>query len=968
MLIGVGKADITGPIAGVRFFGYGDPGQVGMGLRRRLFARAFAMDSGGRRRLVVVCEVGIVDEAIRARVLERLRERAPGWPAAGVLLVASHTHSAPGGTSSYLLYNASILGHSARALELVVSGILAAVDHALACLRAGSVELCQGPLADVSVHRSMAAYLANPEAERARYARPFEDELVGLAFRDDAGRPIGWLSWFGLHGTVFDKTNRLVDPDHSGWAARAVEEALGPGFVAAFAPGAQGDVSPNRRPTPDGRLVGEGRDARETVRLVSDKEAACALRLIAAGGRPVEIGPAQLEWIELDDLAIEGPGGLARTGAPILGQSFMAGTEDGRGPAWFEEGEGRDRLLAALSDVVFLTDEETRRRHHPKVPMLALSALGRRWVPRHLPLQWLSLPPFGLAAAPFEISSMAGRRARAWLERESGLDRVAIAGLANGYAGYLTTPEEYDLQHYEGASTLFGRDQLGAVGASWLAQVRRDGDAVERGTPPAPAPLAGPRIDDFPRSVTLGASWFGDVVEDAAPGVAAGETARATFASAHPGVGVPTSIFDVEVWDGAAWTRWADDDHPETEVSFEAFASRIWRATCAWAVGEDTPPGRYRLVHRGHWVHPDGTSRRFEGRSRPFEVHRGPASLAPAATPARALDVAELVATGVFARLTLTPGQTLVREGERSAAMWYLVRGRLRVRRRGVEIDGVHPGQVVGETGLFRRTPRLATVFAGEDAELLRLEPEGYARLRDADHPIADALERLALEGLAQRLRRLLFALARVADAPALSVRPSPTFFDRVRALVGAGSRDADAPPDFAPEERAAALERCAWLAGVGPETRERLGEAFAIRAVRAGEVLCREGDRPDEVFLVARGAVEVVVSSGEGDEATPRALARLSEGALFGWIAVVDGGLRTASCIAREPGVVLVLGATAWREWLARPGRAGAELRGATIRALVQLVGHTGEDLLALGWSGAEDFRAQVERLGIDP
>ena len=33
---------------------------------------------------------------------------------------------------------------------------------------------------------------------------------------------------------------------------------------------------------------------------------------------------------------------------------------------------------------------------------------------------------------------------------------VVVAGPANTYAGYIATPEEYTVQRYEGASTLFG--------------------------------------------------------------------------------------------------------------------------------------------------------------------------------------------------------------------------------------------------------------------------------------------------------------------------------------------------------------------------------------------------------------------------------------------------------------------------------------------------------------------------------
>ena len=39
---------------------------------------------------------------------------------------------------------------------------------------------------------------------------------------------------------------------------------------------------------------------------------------------------------------------------------------------------------------------------------------------------------------------------------------VVIAGLTNDYSHYVTTYEEYQVQRYEGASTLFGPHTLGA--------------------------------------------------------------------------------------------------------------------------------------------------------------------------------------------------------------------------------------------------------------------------------------------------------------------------------------------------------------------------------------------------------------------------------------------------------------------------------------------------------------------------
>ena len=60
---------------------------------------------------------------------------------------------------------------------------------------------------------------------------------------------------------------------------------------------------------------------------------------------------------------------------------------------------------------------------------------------------------------PGEATSELGRRTRAAAlaaTRGSGIRRVVVAGYANEYASYFTTPEEYGAQHYEGGTTVYG--------------------------------------------------------------------------------------------------------------------------------------------------------------------------------------------------------------------------------------------------------------------------------------------------------------------------------------------------------------------------------------------------------------------------------------------------------------------------------------------------------------------------------
>jgi len=61
---------------------------------------------------------------------------------------------------------------------------------------------------------------------------------------------------------------------------------------------------------------------------------------------------------------------------------------------------------------------------------------------------------------PGEPTAAAGARIGAALRELDGVQSASPIGYANDYAGYVTTPEEYALQHYEGASTMYGTDTV----------------------------------------------------------------------------------------------------------------------------------------------------------------------------------------------------------------------------------------------------------------------------------------------------------------------------------------------------------------------------------------------------------------------------------------------------------------------------------------------------------------------------
>jgi len=75
-------------------------------------------------------------------------------------------------------------------------------------------------------------------------------------------------------------------------------------------------------------------------------------------------------------------------------------------------------------------------------------------------------------------------------------------------------------------------------------------------------------------------------------------------------------------------------------------------------------------------------------------------------------------------------------------------------------------------------------------------------------------------------------------------------------------------------------------------------------RRLADGEVLFAEGQIGDACYVVAEGKIRVSVGSGPG--ATD--LAHLQPGMLFGQVALLDGGTRSASCTAMGGAIVLGL------------------------------------------------------------
>jgi CRP/FNR family transcriptional regulator, cyclic AMP receptor protein len=94
-------------------------------------------------------------------------------------------------------------------------------------------------------------------------------------------------------------------------------------------------------------------------------------------------------------------------------------------------------------------------------------------------------------------------------------------------------------------------------------------------------------------------------------------------------------------------------------------------------------------------------------------------------------------------------GKVLMREGASGRECFVVVQGSATVKRRGRKIATVGPGSFFGELALLDQGPRVATVTADTDMQLLVLSARDFSSLLDA----VPSVSRRILRGVAERLR-----------------------------------------------------------------------------------------------------------------------------------------------------------------------------------------------------------------------
>jgi neutral ceramidase len=315
-------------------------------------------------------------------------------------------------------------------------------------------------------------------------------------------------------------------------------------------------------------------------------------------------------------------GTQAQTCPSALGYSFAAGTTDGPGAFDFTQADSGTPSASPIWEVVkALIREPSPAQKECQQPKPVLLDVGElevpyAWSANIVDIQMFRVGQLVIIVSPSEATTMAGRRWRAAVKAAatsftgSAEPKVVLGGPANSYCHYVTTAEEYAIQRYEGASTLFGQHELSAYINLTVSNIGYLAPDSTSSPPPGPSPpdnrqnslsfITGVVQDNPP----LGKK-FGDVTTQPAATYTRGAVVNATFVGANPRnnlrqEGTFTAIEKLGA-DGTTWTQVRDDSDWSLVYTWTRTNDLLGYSsvTISWETELDAQPGTYRTKYYG---------------------------------------------------------------------------------------------------------------------------------------------------------------------------------------------------------------------------------------------------------------------------------------------------------------------------------------------------------------------------------
>jgi neutral ceramidase len=337
-------------------------------------------------------------------------------------------------------------------------------------------------------------------------------------------------------------------------------------------------------------------------------------------------------------------GTIVKTCPAALGYSFAAGTSDGPGAFDFTQNDtgkpNANPVWAIVSGILKAPSSEQKACHYPKPILLDVGEINTPylWTPNVVDIQMFRVGQFFFIISPGEATTMSGRRWRSAVASAAQAASIAsdpivvLGGPANSYTHYIVTEEEYGVQRYEGASTLYGPNTLNAyinLTTKYMPYLASSPPS----TPLSPGPTPPNNVDKSLSFITgvvydnppIGKS-FGDVTVAPSSSYKAGSIVAVSFVGANPrnNLRLEGTFAAIESLgsNGNTWTQILSDRDWDLIYNWNRDGSLIGTSTVTiqWDT-TDVSSGTYRVRYYGDSKAPiTGHISAFEGTSAAFTV------------------------------------------------------------------------------------------------------------------------------------------------------------------------------------------------------------------------------------------------------------------------------------------------------------------------------------------------------------
>lgn len=384
-----------------------------------LHARCLVLDDGSTKLAIVVCDLCMIPREVCDEA-KRIAEKATGIPQRHILISATHTHEAP--TVAPVFQSDPNPEYPPYLTEQIAKGIQRAhaqLEPARIGWAVGSDptqlfnrrwRLKPGTMPENPFGRRDDLVKMNPgvgSENLVEPAGPIDPEVPIVSVQSTSGRPIALLANYSLHyvGGV-----EPLSADYFGAFAERIQELIGagaaqPAFVGIMSNGTSGDVNNvNFRGPPRPRMA-----AFEQCRVVADSVA----RAAHAAYQTISYH----DWVPLAVSEREIELGVRLPSAADVAEA--------------------EKIVAAAKGPVLQGLREVYARETIKLRDYPPTVKAR--------LQAMRIGELGIVSSPCETFTEIGLE----IKRRSPLKPTFTIELANGYNGYLPTPEQHALGGYE---------------------------------------------------------------------------------------------------------------------------------------------------------------------------------------------------------------------------------------------------------------------------------------------------------------------------------------------------------------------------------------------------------------------------------------------------------------------------------------------------------------------------------------